>query len=288
MPFLQAIGRLAFVILLGGLLAHALIVFAPGYSADERELDSNFSDQTRQQMQQEKRQDRQLFSSYGRFLQRMAHGDFGQSKSMNRPVGELLQDRLPVTLLILGKALLLGWFLGLGSALVCASSRLAFVKWTGILSSNFLLCLPAAVLALLLLLWGDRSHGAEVWVVALALAPRIFRYSFTLVSETYQAPHIIAAMAKGIGPIRILFRHTLPPVASQLCALAGITVSLALSAVIPAEVVLDIPGIGQLAWQAALGRDLNLLVSLTFLVALVTTAANSLSDRWIEAGVAQQ
>ena len=40
----------------------------------------------------------------------------------------------------------------------------------------------------------------------------------------------------------------------------------------------DSPGIGQLAWQAALGRDLPLLVNMTLLVTLVTLGANSVSD----------
>ena len=131
-------------------------------------------------------------------------------------------------------------------------------------------------------------HGAEVWVVALTLAPKIFRYSLNLIEDIYQAPYILAAKAKGLGPLRILLRHALPPISGQLMALAGITVSLGLSAAIPTEVILDIPGIGQLAWQAALSRDLNLLVSLTFLVAMVTTVANSVSDRCIEMGGAQQ
>ena len=288
MPIFQATGRLLLVILLGGLIAQALIVFAPGYTVDERELDPGLSEETRQALQHEKLKDRQLFASYGRFLTGILHGDFGQSKSLNRPVVELLRDRIPVTLQLLGKAILLGWCLGFGLALISAASGVSVLKWAGILSSNFLLCLPAAVLALLLLLWGDRFPGAEVWVVALTLAPKIFRYSFNLIEDIYQAPHILAAKAKGLGPLRILLRHALPPVSGQLLALAGITVSFGLSAAIPTEVVLDIPGIGQLAWQAALSRDLNLLVSLTFFVAIVTTVANSVSDRWVEIGGLQQ
>ena len=68
MPIFQATGRLLLVILLGGLLAQALIVFAPGYTVDERELDPGLSQETRQALQQEKLKDRQLFASYGRFL----------------------------------------------------------------------------------------------------------------------------------------------------------------------------------------------------------------------------
>jgi ABC-type dipeptide/oligopeptide/nickel transport system permease component len=44
------------------------------------------------------------------------------------------------------------------------------------------------------------------------------------------------------------------------------------------EALCDIPGIGQLAWKAALGRDVALLVNLTMIVTLVTLVANSASD----------
>jgi ABC-type dipeptide/oligopeptide/nickel transport system permease component len=50
---------------------------------------------------------------------------------------------------------------------------------------------------------------------------------------------------------------------------------MALAASIPVEALCDLPGIGQLAWKAALGRDLELLVILTMIVTFVTLVANS-------------
>ena len=63
-----------------------------------------------------------------------------------------------------------------------------------------------------------------------------------------------------------------------MIALAGITVSIAIGATIPVEALCGLPGIGQLAWQAALSRDLPLLVNLTMIVTLVTLLANSAAD----------
>jgi peptide/nickel transport system permease protein len=63
-----------------------------------------------------------------------------------------------------------------------------------------------------------------------------------------------------------------------MIALAGVSVSLALGAAIPVESLCGLPGIGQLAWQAALSRDLPLLVNLTILVTVVTLLANSGAD----------
>jgi peptide/nickel transport system permease protein len=63
-----------------------------------------------------------------------------------------------------------------------------------------------------------------------------------------------------------------------LLALAGVSVSLAIGAAIPVEALCGLAGVGQLAWQAALARDLPLLMNITVLVTLVTLLANSGAD----------
>jgi peptide/nickel transport system permease protein len=81
-----------------------------------------------------------------------------------------------------------------------------------------------------------------------------------------------------LGEARILFWHVVPTVAPQLLALAGVSVSMAVGAAIPVEALCGLPGVGQLAWQAAMARDLPLLVNITLLVTLVTLLANSGAD----------
>ena len=61
---------------------------------------------------------------------------------------------------------------------------------------------------------------------------------------------------------------------------------LEVTASIPAEALCDSPGIGQLAWTAALGRDLPLLVTLTLLVAAVTLMTNFLAETLSSGGAA--
>lgn len=114
--------------------------------------------------------------------------------------------------------------------------------------------------------------------IALIVFPKIYRYSRNLLAKAYRLPHITAARARGLRETRILIWHVLPVVGPQLIALGGITVSLALGASIPVESLCGLPGIGQLAWQAALSRDLPLLVNLTVIVTLVTLLANSSAD----------
>jgi peptide/nickel transport system permease protein len=134
--------------------------------------------------------------------------------------------------------------------------------------------MPAAVLAILFVI--ARAPGRLV--LGLIVFPKIFRYARSLLVRSAAMPHVLTARAKGAGTLRILFWHILPVAAPQLLALAGVSVSLAFAAAIPVEALCDLPGIGQLAWKAALGRDLELLVNLTMIVTAVTLLANSAAD----------
>ena len=58
----------------------------------------------------------------------------------------------------------------------------------------------------------------------------------------------------------------------------GVSLAVAFGAAIPIEALCDSPGVGQLAWQAALNRDLPLIMNLTLLVTLITVAANMLAN----------
>jgi peptide/nickel transport system permease protein len=108
--------------------------------------------------------------------------------------------------------------------------------------------------------------------------PHIYRYSKNLLVNARQLPHVVAAQARGLSSGRVLMAHVVAPVLPQMAALAGVAVSLAFGASIPIEVLCDSPGIGQLAWKAALARDLPVLVTITVLVATLTVTVNSLAD----------
>jgi peptide/nickel transport system permease protein len=106
----------------------------------------------------------------------------------------------------------------------------------------------------------------------------VYRYARNLLAKAHSLPHIVTARAKGLSELRILFWHVLPVAGPPLLAVAGVSVSIAVGAAIPVEALCGLAGVGQLAWQAALARDLPLLTNLTILVTLVTLLANSSAD----------
>ena len=261
-------------VLLGGLLSATLVRLAPGFDADERELDPHLNAASVNALHDARRQDRNIFRFYLSYMNRAAHGDLGRSLALGQPVRTLLRDRAPLTLRLLTTGLALAWMLALTLALSAAWLRLSvYDTLTTVISGTFL-CIPAAVLALLSVLWNAPGSLA----IALIVFPHSYRYARNLLVKAYSLPHIITARAKGLGEVRILFWHVVPVVAPQLLAVAGVSVSMAVGAAIPVEALCGLAGIGQLAWQAALARDLPLLVNITILVTLVTLLANSGAD----------
>jgi peptide/nickel transport system permease protein len=149
--------------------------------------------------------------------------------------------------------------------------------WADAISSaciGIVLSIPTAVLALLLLIAGKPA----AYGIALAVLPNVFRFCRDILQGGWVLPHIVGARARGIGLARLFCWHVVPNAVPQIVALAGVSMSMALGAAIPIEVIADSPGIGQLAWLAAMQRDLPLLVTLTALVTLVTLLANTGSD----------
>jgi peptide/nickel transport system permease protein len=261
-------------VMLGGFLSATLVRLAPGFDVDEAQLDPHLNSESIRALRETRLEQRNIFRFYFRSLQRTAHGDLGTSISLGQPVTLLLRDRAPLTLRLVGLGLLLSWTAAMALSLSAAWLRVqAYDALTTVISGAFL-CIPAAVLALLSVLWNVPGSLA----VGLIVFPQVFRYSSNLLAKAYSLPHIVTARAKGLSELRILFWHVVPVAGPQLLAVAGISVSVAVGAAIPVEALCGLAGVGQLAWQAALARDLPLLMNITILVTLVTLLANSGAD----------
>jgi peptide/nickel transport system permease protein len=268
------VATILITVLVGGFIGASLVRFSPGFGVDEAELDPRRSAASIAAMRHQSGTDQNIAVFYFHYLARMARGDLGVSRTLNRPVAELIRERFPETLKSVTIGLALGWVLGFALAVPVAMFRSWLFDISASITAGILLCVPAAVLALIFVL--IRAPGR--FVVALIIFPKVFRYARNLLVGSTELSHVLTARAKGLGNLRIFFWHVLPNVGPQLLALAGVSVSLAFAATIPVEVLCDLPGIGQLAWKAALGRDLYLLVNLTLIVTLVTLIANCAAD----------
>jgi len=265
--------------LIAGLLGATLVRFGPGFETDEEQLDPRLNAQSVQALHASHASERNVLAFYIRYLGKMATGDLGVSRSLARPVANLLSERAAVTLQLICAGIAGGWLLGLALALPAVWFRAPLYDLASTALSGAFLCVPTAVLALLLFF----ANGPVRFAIALLIFPKVFRHARNLLTDAYTQPHVLAARARGLSAARIFFRHVTPWAAPQLLALAGVSLGIAFGAAIPIEVLCDLPGLGQLAWKAALARDLPVLVSLTIVIAAFTQLTNAASDLAIAA-----
>jgi peptide/nickel transport system permease protein len=140
--------------------------------------------------------------------------------------------------------------------------------------NGVLLSIPSAVLATVCLLLSLPTATA----IAAVAFPRVFPYLYEQFRANLAKPHVIMARARGLSPVRVFLFHVVPSALAPVVALSGVSVTLAFGASIPVEVLADSPGLGQLAWRAALGRDLPVLVMITLMLTAITVLANALAE----------
>jgi peptide/nickel transport system permease protein len=271
-------------VILGGLLGATLVRLSPGFGTNEHELDTRLSEESIQSLRRAREGESNILRFYVQYLTALSRGHLGISRSLGRPVAELLADRIPVTFRLVGVGLIVGWLLGFGFALPMTGLRSPIYEVASTVLSGLLICLPAGVLALIFFI----IDGPSSLAIGLTVFPRVFRYVRNVLTGASALTHIVAAKARGLGQIRVLLWHLIPSAIPQIVALVGVSVSMAFGAAIPIEVICDAPGIGQLAWQAALGRDLPLLVNLTLLITVITLLANFISDLAVVSFISQQ
>jgi len=258
----------------GALFSATLVRLAPGYGVEERELDPRWSAQSIEALRQKQLLHEGLGSFYFHYLSALARGDFGESNSLKRPVRELLRQRLPVTGNSVVRGLGVAWLAAGLLASLGLASRGGLYEASSTALSSLLLSLPSAVVAMLAV----HLRTPVFCAISVVVFPRLYRYIRSLLGRSYDQPHVLAARARGLGSGAIFWRHVLPVAAPPLLALFGVSFAIAFGAAIPIEALCDSPGMGQLAWQAALSRDLPLIVNITLVVCLVMLAANSFAD----------
>ncbi len=274
---LQVLRRLLIiitVIFLGGLCCATLVRFSPGFGIDERELDSRLNQDSVQAIRLSHSGEQSVAGFYWDYMRGLVHGQLGTSHEFGRPITELIRERSGVSLRSLAYALPSAWALAFFLAAILAAARKRWAAVLASLAAGGLLAVPIAMVALFAVSTGTGTSLA----LSVVLAPVFFRYAQNILERSFRKPYILAARSQGIGTTRLLFCHVLPNAAPQLIGLAGVSVSMAFGALIPVEAICDSPGIGHLALQAALARDLPLLVGLTLIITVVTLTANMTTD----------
>ncbi len=248
--------------------------WAPGYFSDARERDAQYASVGRRAVDTQQALDGGVLATVGHQARGWTRGDLGRSRQYNVPVGDLVRERWRLTLRLIGKSILVGWLLAFLLALSLSARRTGRGEAWIAAPSALLLAVPVGAMATFCLV---ADKGGPVLVLATLIAVRDFKLIYRLMRRTWQAPHFLYARAAGLSVGRMARTHLLPQLGRELFAIAMTSVVVALSLAVPVEVIFDLPGLGQLAWSAALNRDLPVLLAVTLLVAACVGVAGAVA-----------
>jgi len=271
---LKRLARMLLIVFLVVVGSTILVRFAPGYLSDAREMDSHYGDAARAELSAEAARSTSLRQMLSTEMSAWTNGSLGLSRQYDVPVLELVLPRLAVTGGLMLRAIVFAWTLALCASLLSSAGRNPSLLWQA--PVTLLLAVPTAAMATVCLLVGS---GGPVLVMTLLVAARDFKFLDRLLRQAWRDPHLLQARAQGLTTLRLVRAHILPSIASQLLALATLSIVTALSALVPVEVIFSVPGLGQLAWNAAMNRDLPVLLAVTMIMAIAVTFAGMASDR---------
>ena len=236
--------------------------------------------------------DKGLFEQYVDLLLGALHGDFGQSLSLNRPVAELLAERLPQTLSLAGLAIVLSLVGGIGLAYLTA-----YIRWqplkkvlTRLPSLGF--SVPVFWMGLLLIQvfafglgWfpATGSRGFESLVLpAITLAiPSAAVYAQVLQRSfqgVWKEAYIATAYAKGLSRGQVQARPGFKNAALPILTLIGLQVGNTVSGAVLVETIFARSGIGRLAQEAVLRQDIPVVLAIVAVSAAAFVLVNLLVD----------
>ena len=241
------------------------------------------------------------------YIGNVATGDLGESFFFNKPVAELISQRIGPTILLVIVAQLLSIFLGvfLGvlaarkpngvmSAFVSVFATIGYavpVFWTGIM----LIILFASVLPIFPVegMQSVRLRDAPWYVQTIDVAHHLVLPAFTLaviylaqyarlsrasMLEVLGSDYIRTARAKGASERTVLFHHALRNAALPILTVAGLQFGNLISGALLVETVFNWPGMGRLAFDSILRRDYPTIMGVLFFASAMVVVANLLTD----------
>ncbi|MEM6281502.1 MAG: ABC transporter permease [Chloroflexota bacterium] len=252
--------------------------------------------------------DRPLIVQYGDYLTDIAVGDFGYSYRQNRPISEIIMERLPWTLLLAFSSLVISAIFGILLGAVSAwyrGSKLDLAMLNGMIATDSLPSFWIGMLFIAIfavqLRWLP-SQGAvtpasgltgtahiidiiehavmPVATLSILSIPRIYltmRYTMIgLLGEDF----IRTARAKGVGERGVLLNHMVPNALCPVVTVLAQRFGFAFGGTVVIETVFSYPGLGRLIFEAVSGRDYPVMQASFLLFTFAVLFSNILAD-WL-------
>lgn len=244
--------------------------------------------------------DRPGIERYWDWLRGMLHGDLGLSYAYSTPVGELVRERLALTVPLALMAMTLTTVLALAAGIYAASRHnkagdvgIMGLTQVGIAIPNFWFAILLILLFSVHLKWFS-AGGFPGWeegllpglralllpAVALAVvqAAILARITRSAVLEVLREDFVRTARAKGLSQRRTLWGHVLRNALIPVITVMGLQFSELLAGTIVVESVFYLPGLGRLIFQSIANRDLIVVRNCVMLLAAMVVLVNFVVD----------
>ncbi|MDD1016532.1 ABC transporter permease [Pseudomonas rubra] len=242
--------------------------------------------------------DQPLWVQYGQYLGRLAQGDLGESYRLRIPVLQVISSQLGATVQLSLAAALLAILLAVACAVLTANRA----RWVRSLVSGSELVLssaPSFVIGIvLLLLFSFGWHllppsGSNSWqalilpslALALPIAAVLSQVLRQALEEILEQPFIAMARARGMSETGVRLKHALRHALVPLVTLSGFVFASLLGGAVIIEMLFARQGIGRLMLDAAVTKDMPLLLGITLLAAAIYVVVNFLVDlinHWVD------
>ncbi|MDG5499631.1 ABC transporter permease [Marinobacter sp. BGYM27] len=241
-----------------------------------------------------------IHERYLDWLGGLVQGDLGNSLATDRPVASLIGDRLMNTLYLAGLAALISVPLALGLGVLAALYRNTLVDRVVSVSSLAAISMPEFFIAYVLILFISVQLGwlpslskvdaDQPWLdrIQLMILPAItltfvtcahmMRMTRATIINLLSSPYIEMARLKGLGPWRVIVRHTLPNAWAPIVNVVVMNIAYLITGVVVVEVVFVYPGLGQLMVDSVAKRDLPVVQAASLIFAATYILFNLIAD----------
>jgi peptide/nickel transport system permease protein len=235
--------------------------------------------------------DQPLIVQYGHYLERLAHGDLGESYRLRIPVTRAIGQQIGATVELAVWAAVIGIALSILFAILTARRA----RWVRSLSSGSELvvsAMPSFVIGILLLLvfsfhWHwfpvSRTTGWKGMVLpsltlalpVVAVLTQVLRQEL---EDILEQPFIVTARARGMSDIGVRLRHALRHAMIPIVTLSGFIFASLLGGAVVVETLFVRQGIGSLMVDATTNKDVPIVLGITLLAACIYVVVNIVVD----------
>ncbi|MBR4797268.1 MAG: ABC transporter permease, partial [Spirochaetia bacterium] len=234
--------------------------------------------------------DKPLLEQFYIYCRNFIHGDFGQSYKDGRDVFEIISQRLPKSVWLMGMSIIFSIVFGLPLGIYAALHRNSFGDRFVMGTAVFGFSMPSFFLGIMfILIFSMRLHwlpsaGSDTWLhllmpmitIGLSRMGSYARYTRSAMLNVLSKPYIITAKAKGANRNRMVYLHALPNAAIPIVTVIGTSIGHMVGGSVVIENVFAWPGVGRLLVSSVAVRDLPVVQAIVIIMGLAMVLANLL------------